>query len=144
MDRLLKKHKASAKYVPKPIIQEKEGANFGIITLGGCDRACREAIDMLEAEGVAANYMRIRGFPFGKEVEHFIAEQDFCYVVEQNRDAQLRSLLTLETKVPKEKLLSITVYGGFPLSAQSVVEGIQLKKKKKNKPKIDGRVLMEE
>jgi 2-oxoglutarate/2-oxoacid ferredoxin oxidoreductase subunit alpha len=131
MDRLLKKHKAAAKYIPKAIIEEKDEANFGIITLGGCDRACREAIDMLEAEGVAANYMRIRGFPFGKEVERFIMEQDFCYVVEQNRDAQLRSLLALETRVPKDKLLSITVYGGFPLSAQSVVEGIQHKSAKK-------------
>jgi 2-oxoglutarate ferredoxin oxidoreductase subunit alpha len=144
MDRLLKKHDAAAKYIPKAIIQEKEGATFGIITLGGCDPACREAIDILEADGVAANYMRIRGFPFGEEVEQFILKQDFCYVVEQNRDGQLRSLITLETKVPKEKLLSITVYGGFPLSAQSVVDGIQLKKKKKNKPKIDSRVLMEE
>jgi len=143
MDRLLKKHKASAQYMPEPIIERKLGANFGIITVGGCDLACREAVDLLEADGITANYMRIRGFPFSAEVEKFIMEQDFCYVVEQNRDAQLKSLLTLETHVPKEKLLSILVYGGFPLSANSVVEGIQHKKAKKQIPAKD-LVVMEE
>ena len=96
MDRLLKKHDAAKKYIPAPIIEHKPGATFGIITVGGCDPACKEAIDILESQGIAANFMRVRGFPFGKEVEQFIAEQDFCYVVEQNRDGQLRSLLTLK------------------------------------------------
>ena len=131
MDRLLKKHKAAAKYVPHPIIEKKSGASFGIISVGGCDHACREAIDILEEDGIHANYMRVRGFPFGEEVEQFITKQDFCYVVEQNRDAQLRSLLALETRAPKEKLLSILSYGGFPLSAKTVVDGIQHKRAKK-------------
>ena len=131
MDRLLKKHHAAAKFVPEAIIERKAGATFGIITLGGCDRACREALDMLEADGVDANYMRIRGFPFGHEVEEFLMEQEFCYVVEQNRDGQLRSLLALETRVHKGRLHPITVYGGYPLSARSVVEGIHHKRDKK-------------
>jgi 2-oxoglutarate ferredoxin oxidoreductase subunit alpha len=133
MDRLLKKHQAAAKYVPKPIIERKENATFGIVTIGGCDPACREAIDILAAEDIPANYMRVRGFPFSHEVEQFIMEQDFCYIVEQNRDAQLRSLLTLETHVPKSKLHSILAYGGFPLSAKSVIEGIHHKHVKKPK-----------
>jgi 2-oxoglutarate ferredoxin oxidoreductase subunit alpha len=66
----------------------------------------------------------VRGFPFGDVVERFLAEHDFCFVVEQSRDAQLRSLLTLETSVPKEKLRSVLVYGGFPLSSRHVVQGI--------------------
>ncbi len=127
MDRLTNKHKAAAKYVPAPIIERKEGATIGIITLGGCDLACREAIDILESDGVLVNYMRIRSFPFASEVERFIDEQDFCYILEQNRDAQLKSLLTLETRALKGKLQSILIYGGFPLSAKSVVEGIQHK-----------------
>ena len=143
MERLAKKHKAAAKFVPEPVIERKHNATFGIITMGGCDRACREAIDLLEADGIVANYMRVRGFPFGREVEQFIMENDFSYVVEQNRDAQLRALLALETHVPKEKLLSITVYGGFPLSAKSVVEGIQHKKAKRQIATKD-LVLMEE
>ena len=144
MDRLLLKHKASAKYVPTPAIARKPEATFGIITLGGCDPACREAIDLLASQGVFANYMRVRGFPFSHEVEQFIMEQDFCYVVEQNRDAQLKSLLVLETHVPKEKLLSILVYGGFPLSAHSVVEGIQHKRAKEVMHKFGNEILIEE
>jgi 2-oxoglutarate ferredoxin oxidoreductase subunit alpha len=68
--------------------------------------------------------MRVRAFPFDESVEAFLAEHEFCFVVEQNRDAQLKSLLTLETSVPKEKLRSVLVYGGFPLSARHVVDRI--------------------
>jgi 2-oxoglutarate ferredoxin oxidoreductase subunit alpha len=86
--------------------------------------AVREALDLLAERGVVADFMRLRGFPFNETVEDFLQEHDFCFVVEQNRDAQLRSLLTLETSVGKEKLRSVLVYGGFPLSARHVVDGI--------------------
>ncbi|HLK21991.1 MAG TPA: 2-oxoacid:acceptor oxidoreductase subunit alpha [Bryobacteraceae bacterium] len=125
MDRLLLKHKASAKFVPEPIVIKKPGAKFGVVTMGGCDMAVREALDQLAARGIAADFLRVRGFPFDATVESFLEEHDFCFVVEQNRDAQLRALLTLETSVPKEKLRSILVYGGFPLSAKHVINGIQ-------------------
>jgi len=124
MDRLLLKHKASAKFVPEPIILRQPDAQFGVLTMGGCDLAVREALDKLAARGVPADFMRVRGFPFDSAVEAFLEEHDFCFVVEQNRDAQLRSLLTLETSVAKEKLRSILVYGGFPLSAKHVIQGI--------------------
>ncbi|HEV2447701.1 MAG TPA: 2-oxoacid:acceptor oxidoreductase subunit alpha, partial [Candidatus Sulfopaludibacter sp.] len=124
MDRLARKHKAAAKFVPTPVIHRRAGANFGVITLGGCDLAVREALDRLAEQGVNADFMRIRGFPFDETVQSFLEMHYFCFVVEQNRDAQLRSLLTLETRVPKEKLRSILVYGGFPLSAKHVVDGI--------------------
>jgi 2-oxoglutarate ferredoxin oxidoreductase subunit alpha len=124
MDRLLAKHNAAAKHVPEPEFLKREGSRFGVITLGGCDSAVREALDVLDRQGTPADYMRIRAFPFGEKVEEFLAEHDVCFVVEQNRDAQLRSLLTLETSVPKEKLRSVLIYGGFPLSSSSVVQGI--------------------
>jgi 2-oxoglutarate ferredoxin oxidoreductase subunit alpha len=124
MDRLLRKHKASARFVPTPIIQRRAGANIGVITMGGCDLAVREALDRLAEQGVHADYMRVRGFPFDETVQSFLEMHYFCFVVEQNRDAQLRTLLTLETRVPKDKLRSILVYGGFPLSAKHVVDGI--------------------
>ena len=124
MDRLLRKHKAAAKFVPAPIIQRRGDAQFGVITLGGCDLAVREGLDLLAQRGVVADFMRIRGFPFDESVQAFLDEHDFCFVIEQNRDAQLKSLLTLETAVPKEKLRSLLVYGGFPLSARHVVDGI--------------------
>jgi 2-oxoglutarate ferredoxin oxidoreductase subunit alpha len=94
------------------------------VTVGGCDAATREAIDLLAARGVPADFLRVRGFPFDETVEAFLNEHEICYVVEQNRDAQLRSLLTIETGVPKEKLRSVLVYGGFPLSAQRVIDQI--------------------
>ena len=124
MDRLLLKHKAAAKFVPDPIIIKHPDAQFGVITMGGCDLAVREALDQLAARGILADYLRVRGFPFDSSVEAFLEQHDFCFVVEQNRDAQLRSLLTLETTVPKEKLRSILVYGGFPLSAKHVIHGV--------------------
>lgn len=124
IDRLARKHKASAKFVPAPVIERREGAGFGVITTGGCDRAVREAMQLLANRGINANYMRIRGFPFDDPVVDFIEEHPFCFVVEQNRDAQLKSLLLLETPVAKNKLRSTCVYGGFPLSANSVVDRI--------------------
>ena len=67
--------------------------------------------------------MRIRGFPFGADVVEFLNAHEVNYVIEQNRDHQLKSLITLETTVPKEKLESLLYYGGYPLSAGHVVEG---------------------
>src|SRR5580765_5060016 len=92
--------------------------------MGGCDPAVREAMVQLDRQGTPADYLRVRGFPFGEVVERFLANHDFCFVVEQSRDAQLRSLLTLETSVPKDKLRSVLVYGGFPLSAKHVIDAI--------------------
>ena len=71
-----------------------------------------------------ADYLRVRAFPFGQEVEDFLATHERIFVVEQNRDAQLRTLLTVETKVSKDKLRSVLVYGGFPLSSRHVVDAI--------------------
>ena len=124
IDRLLRKHKAAARFVPEPIIERRAGARIGIVTIGGCDLAVREAVEILAARGVETDFMRIRGFPFDETVENFIMEHDVCYIVEQNRDAQLRSLLLLETAVTKDKMRSVLVYGGFPLSARPVVDEI--------------------
>ncbi|HUI79359.1 MAG TPA: 2-oxoacid:acceptor oxidoreductase subunit alpha [Bryobacteraceae bacterium] len=124
VDRLLRKHKSAAGFVPPSIAIQTPGAQIGIITLGGCDMAVREAIDRLPEFGIRADFLRVRGFPFDTIAETFLEEHEVCFVVEQNRDAQLRSLLLLETPVKKEKLRSVLVYGGFPLSAQHVIEGI--------------------
>ena len=124
VDRLARKHKASAKFVPAPLVIKRAGARIGIVTLGGCDLAVREGVELLAERGIEADFMRVRGFPFDDEVEAFLEDHDVNFVVEQNRDAQLKSLLTLETGIAKEKLRSVLVYGGFPLSAKHVVEGI--------------------
>ncbi len=124
IDRLAKKHKAAANFVPLPKIVRRTEARFGVITIGGCEPAVEEALDLLGDREIPANYMRICGFPFHQSIEAFLYEHEFCFVVEQNRDAQLRSLLILETCVPKDRVRSVLVYGGFPLSAKHVVDAI--------------------
>lgn len=123
VDRLALKHAAAAEHMPAPVIEER-GASMGVITVGSCDLAVREALDSLAHRGLVMDFMRVRGFPFGQEVRQFLDSHDPCFVVEQNRDGQLRSLITLETDTPKERLRSVLAYGGFPLSARQVVEGI--------------------
>jgi 2-oxoglutarate ferredoxin oxidoreductase subunit alpha len=125
VDRLTHKHKSAAKHVPAPDIRTQPDATIGIVTVGGCDQAVREGIEQLRAQGIKANFMRVRGFPFGGTVEEFLRAHDTIYVVEQNRDAQLRTLLVNETGIDKERMKSVLVYGGFPLSAHHVVDGIK-------------------
>jgi 2-oxoglutarate ferredoxin oxidoreductase subunit alpha len=124
VDRLSHKHAASAACVPEPRIRMVDQAQFGVVTMGGCDLAVREALESLAGRGIHAAFMRIRGFPFAGEVESFLNRHAFNFVVEQNRDAQLTALLTLETPVAKSKLRPVLIYGGFPLSARSVVDEI--------------------
>jgi 2-oxoglutarate/2-oxoacid ferredoxin oxidoreductase subunit alpha len=138
VDRLLRKHKASAKLVPAPVIQNRDRAKIGLITIGGCDAAVREAVDLLAQSGIEADFMRLRGFPFDEGVEKFIHDHDVNFVIEQNRDAQLRSLLLLETDVQKDELLSVLIYGGFPLSAKHVVDEVVRQLKVKEKTGLKG------
>ena len=126
VDRLLAKWKSAAEAVPAPItISARSKARCGIIAVGSSDPAVLEARDRLEASGIPVDYMRVRGFPFSKEVEAFIDAHEQVFVVEQNRDAQLRGLLVAETTAPKEKLVSILHYSGEPLNFRFVYDEIQ-------------------
>jgi 2-oxoglutarate ferredoxin oxidoreductase subunit alpha len=124
LDRLARKFRTAAKQVP-PAVIDGRGAASAIVSLGSCDAPVREALASLRRSGVAIDYMRVRGFPFGAEVEEFLAAHQSVFVVEQNRDAQLRALLTMETAVDKQKLRSILHYDGLPMSANVVVEGVE-------------------
>ncbi len=124
MERLARKIDSAADHVPAPEEVRSEGATYGLITIGGCRGAVLEAREELMARGVAVDVMRIRGFPFSKEVEAFIESHARTFVVEQNRDGQLFGMLMLETDVERNRLASICVYGGMPLSARDVVEGV--------------------
>jgi 2-oxoglutarate ferredoxin oxidoreductase subunit alpha len=124
IDRLKLKHEASKPFVPAPIIERRKKATIGIITVGSCDLAVREALDELDAQGLVGDFMRIRGFPFVDDVRTFVEQHERCFVVEQNRDAQLRSLISIETGVTIEKMSSVLAYGGFPLSAKQVVDSV--------------------
>ena len=125
MERIARKIANAAEAVPSPVIERRKGAVGAIVALGSIDGAIREATDILEAGGIPLDYMRIRGFPFSAEVEAFLAEHETIFVVEQNRDGQLRSLLLLETNVEKRTLQSIRDFGGVPLSAETVVGGVR-------------------
>jgi len=123
LDRLRKKWLTASRLVPAAMI-EGAGNELGIVTVGSGDAPVREAIARLQPRGVHLDYMRVRGFPFGEEVERFLNEHKVNFIVEQNRDAQLRGLLTLETGVEKSRLRSILHYNGMPLAAGYVVEGV--------------------
>jgi 2-oxoglutarate ferredoxin oxidoreductase subunit alpha len=124
MDRLVRKLAAAAESVPAPEILSHPGATVGVITVGGCRGAVLEGLDRLQEQGVALDFMRVRGFPFGTTVRDFLARHDRHIVIEQNRDGQLRSLLILETGISSERLLSIREYGGLPLGTNQVVDGV--------------------
>ena len=103
----------------------RDDAEAGIVVIGGCHGAVREAVNRLAADGVVLDTMRIRGFPFDSDVREFLERHEINFVVEQNRDGQLRSLLILETGIAGDRLLSIRDYGGVPLSAKRVMEGVR-------------------
>jgi 2-oxoglutarate/2-oxoacid ferredoxin oxidoreductase subunit alpha len=124
LDRLLVKWATAKKLVPRALIDATAGSELGIVSVGSCDGAIREAMDLLRARGVGANYMRVRAFPFSEDVDRFLAAHQVIFVVEQNRDAQLRALLTVETKVEKAKLRSLLHYNGLPISSSFIVEGV--------------------
>ena len=131
VDRLAKKFKNAALFVPPSIIKKQKGAKYGIIAIGSSGPAVLEAIDLLHADGHSFNYMRICGFPFHEDVETFMDEQELIFVIDQNRDAQLKSLLILETEVTKDKLRSVLSYGGLSLNSWDVVNRIKLSLPKK-------------
>jgi len=125
VDRLARKSETAAGLVPKPVIHITGKHNMGIVSIGSCDAALHEAIDVLAGKGIGFNYMRVRAFPFGQEVEDFLAAHDHIFVIEQNRDGQLRSLLILETRVEKAKLESILHYNGLPINAGFIVNALE-------------------
>ena len=120
VDRLARKLRRAGEAVPAPIVRKLPGASFGVITLGGCDAAVREAIETMAAHGHVADFMRVRGFPFGAAVREFIDAYERVFVIEQNRDGQLRTLLVNDLDVDGRKLVPVLFYGGFPLSAKHV------------------------
>jgi 2-oxoglutarate ferredoxin oxidoreductase subunit alpha len=130
LDRVNRKIQNAARALPAPIIRKTPGAKMGLVTVGGCHAACMEALDLLAKDGIHLDYMRVRGFPFSDEVHQFLAEHDTNFVVEQNRDAQLRSLLMLDTGTPLTKLESVRYYAGFPMSAHHVISGVKAKLEK--------------
>jgi 2-oxoglutarate ferredoxin oxidoreductase subunit alpha len=124
MNRLAKKHDTARSFVPAPIVKIEKGAKAGIIAFGSSDFAVEESRDELKAANISTSYLRVRALPFTKDLRSFIEAHDHVYVVEQNRDAQMRDLITLECPDLAAKLRSVRHYDGLPLDAQFVTEAI--------------------
>ncbi len=124
VDRLRHKWETAKSYVPVPVVEYAEKNKIGIISIGSCDEAVRESIYDLDKEGLGVNYLRVKAFPFNGDVQKFIDNHDKIYVVEQNRDAQLKSLLILELDVNDDQLTEILHYNGLPMYAAFVTDAI--------------------
>src|SRR3569833_1593903 len=124
LDRLVKKWDTAKKLVPRAVIDATAGSDVGIVSIGSCEGAIHEAMDILKSHDVRVDYMRVRSFPFSEDVERFLQAHKLLFVVEQNRDAQNRTQKTLESSVEKSKLRSLLHYNGLPISSAFIVEGV--------------------
>ena len=126
MERLLRKFKTAANLVPQPVVRAAlRPTRLGVIYFGSTSPAMREALDVLTDEDVDLDAMRLRAFPFSASVEQFIATHDKVFVVEQNRDGQMHSLLVNELGIDPARLVKLLHYDGTPITARFITHGIQ-------------------
>jgi 2-oxoglutarate ferredoxin oxidoreductase subunit alpha len=124
VDRLLVKWETARTLVPEPVIEYSKFNKSAILSFGSCDGAVKEALGKLEKKNIGLNYCRVKAFPFTDSVRDFIEKHDYIYVVEQNRDAQLRTLLMLDVDADPDKLIPMLHYKGLPISADFVIERV--------------------
>jgi 2-oxoglutarate/2-oxoacid ferredoxin oxidoreductase subunit alpha len=124
MNRLKQKFENAREALPKPVIDRQPGATIGIIGFGSTDFAINEARVCLNIDGNPVDYLRVRAIPFSKEVREFIQSHERVYVVEINRDAQLKQLLTLDAPDVATRLISANHADGLPLTANWIHEFI--------------------
>jgi 2-oxoglutarate ferredoxin oxidoreductase subunit alpha len=125
MDRLARKFETARGLVPRPVV-DATGSRIGVLAYGSSDFAVQEARQLLSRKGLQTDSLRLRALPLTEEAFAFIADHDRVYVIDQNRDGQMHDLIRLEIPahdVPK--LRSIRHYDGFPLDAETVIEGIE-------------------
>ena len=124
LDRLLVKWETARSMVPEARIRYSKMNKAGILTFGSGDGACVEALDRLANQNIGLNYCCVKAFPFTDAVREFISQHDVVYVVEQNRDAQLRTLLITDINADQNKLVPVLHYDGMPLNAGFVVDKV--------------------
>jgi 2-oxoglutarate ferredoxin oxidoreductase subunit alpha len=125
MQRLLRKFETAKDLLPKPELRKAlQPTRLGVIHYGSTSPAMQEALDLLEQQGLHIDALRVRAFPFGEEVADFISEHDHVFVVEQNRDGQLRMLLVNECGIDPARLIPVLHYDGTPITARFIVKEI--------------------
>ena len=129
MDRLTKKFINAINYLPEPEIQQgKKTAQLGLIFFGTTSHPIVEAIEQLKEQGLSVDTLRIKAFPFHQNIEQFIEEHTFnnkqIFVIEQNRDAQMKSLLVNELQIDPNKLASILNFDGLPVTSHFIVQAV--------------------
>ena len=125
MERLKRKSDTAATLVPPAkLLAASSATKNAIVAFGSSNAAVIEAVHRLQDKGIAVDYLRICAFPFGPEVQQFLDQHDRVFVVEQNRDAQMKSLLQLETEVHPGKLISVLSFNGFPIDCRCVFEAL--------------------
>jgi 2-oxoglutarate ferredoxin oxidoreductase subunit alpha len=124
VDRLLVKWETARQILPCAEIEYSKFNKAGLLTIGSGHGACREARDRLAEKKVNLNYCRVRAFPFGDDVKEFIEQHEVIYIVEQNRDAQLRSMFMIDIDANPNKLVSLLHYDGMPMNAGFVVDRV--------------------
>jgi 2-oxoglutarate ferredoxin oxidoreductase subunit alpha len=125
MQRLIRKFDTAKDLVPRPLqANAAKPTKYGVIYFGSTAPAMEEAIGLIEARGHAVDRLRVRAFPFHSSVASFVADHDFVYVVEQNRDAQLRSLIVNECGIDPVRLVPVLHYDGTPITARFIATSI--------------------
>jgi len=125
MQRLLRKFETAKDLLPKPVLRPAlQPTRLGVIYYGSTSPAMQEALDILEQQGLHLDALRVRAFPFHEQVPDFIAEHDHVFVVEQNRDAQLRMLLVNECGIDPARLTAVLHYDGTPITARFIIREI--------------------
>ena len=126
MDRLARKFETAKELVPKPkFFQEETTSENGVIFFGTSTYAAKEAVELLKEEGIELDAMRPKAFPFGKAFVDFIEAHKKVFVIEQNRDAQFKSLMMIELGVNADKLISVLNYDGTPITADFIFNQIK-------------------
>ncbi|MBM3383793.1 MAG: 2-oxoacid:acceptor oxidoreductase subunit alpha [Betaproteobacteria bacterium] len=125
MQRLLKKHDFAKTLVPKPLLTpSREPARFGAIYYGSTSPSMNEALESLAQQGIFVNALRVRAFPFADEIQDFVHSHSKVFVIEQNRDAQMKTLLVNEAHINPASLVSILHYDGAPITARFITKEI--------------------
>ncbi|MFX4227490.1 MAG: 2-oxoacid:acceptor oxidoreductase subunit alpha [Porticoccaceae bacterium] len=127
MERLERKFVTALKYLPEPVVtQANGGSKVGVIHYGTTEPSMREAIEILAGEDCHIDDLRLRCFPFHDSVREFINGHEQIFVVEQNRDSQMRTLLVNELEIDPARLIPVTHYDGTPINASKIVESIRV------------------